>query len=81
MPASVTTHNLGNPEKSAEIRKAVTNYFERFSQDWTVHIVGSQGNDSWEMKVSDGDGMWKESLEAANHTVEAILAVLNRITS
>jgi hypothetical protein len=80
MPASLTTHNLGSPEQSAQIRNAVTRYFEKVTQDWTVQIVGDQGNDRWEMKVSDGDRIWKENLEAGNHTVEAVLAVLNKMT-
>jgi hypothetical protein len=35
---------------------------------------------SWEIKASDGDTMSRENFEEGNHTVEAVLVVLNRIT-
>jgi hypothetical protein len=76
MPASLTTHNLGNSETSKDIRQAVTEFFKQDSRDWIVSVIGAQTNDTWRVTASDGKNSWKHDLHSGEHSVEAVLTFL-----
>lgn len=51
MPVTVEMHNTGNPELQRDVVAFVEHVLSGRSGDWRISIVGSQGNDRWEMKI------------------------------
>ena len=80
MPVTVEMHNTGEANLQRDVVARIEHVLSDRPGDWRVVILGSQGNDRWEMKVSGPQGFERSfTLEGAlgQHepgTVAAILA-------
>jgi hypothetical protein len=82
MGVTVELHNTGNPADQAEIVAAIEHTLAESSGDWRVSIVGSQGNDRWDMKIQGPNGFERSyTLEgsAGEHEPNVIRARLARL--
>ena len=56
MAVSLELRNTGDAGIGAEIRALVEHALSDRPGDWRVAILGSRGNDNWEMKVEGPNG-------------------------
>jgi hypothetical protein len=56
MAVLVEMHHIGDPGLQAEVRALIEHVLADRPGDWRVSIIGSQGNDRWEMKISGPNG-------------------------
>jgi hypothetical protein len=56
MAVSLELRNTGDAGVGAEIRALVEHALSDRPGDWRVAILGSRGNDNWEMKVEGPNG-------------------------
>ena len=52
MAVSVEMHHTGEPASQREVAALIEHMLADRPGDWLVTIVGSQGNDRWEMKIT-----------------------------
>lgn len=82
MAVTVELHNTGNPSDQTEIVAIIEHTLAGSSGDWRVSIVGSQGNDRWEMKI-EGPNSFERSYtlegSAGEHEPSIIRARLARL--
>ena len=52
MPVTAEMQNTGDPVVGADIVAAIQHTLADRSGEWLVSIVGSQGSDLWEMRIS-----------------------------
>ena len=52
MAVTVETHNTGDANLQRELVAIVEHVLSDRSGDWRVVILGSQGTDRWEMKIT-----------------------------
>jgi hypothetical protein len=82
MAVVVETHNLGNPELQRDVVALVEHFLSDRPGDWRVLIVGSQGSDRWEMKISGPNAFERSyALEgvAGEHDPRVIAATVSRM--
>jgi len=82
MAITVELHNLGNPPDQAEIVAAIEHVLADTPGAWRISILGSQGNDCWEMKIEGPNGFERSyTLEgsAGEHEPGVIRARLARM--
>jgi hypothetical protein len=82
MAVTIEVHNIGDAVQGAEIAAAIGHALSDRSGDWRVTIVGSRGNDNWQMKI-DGPNVFERlySLVGAEgeHRPEVIRTLLRKI--
>jgi hypothetical protein len=82
MAVSVELHNTGNPDNRAEITAIIEHVLSGRPGDWRVLIIGSQGNDRWEMKI-EGPHSFERSYtlegSANEHRPEVIRVIVERL--
>jgi len=52
MAVSVEMHNTGDANLQRDLQAIIEHVFSDRSGDWRVEILGSQGSDRWEMKMT-----------------------------
>jgi hypothetical protein len=52
MPVTVETHNTGDAHLQRDLVAIIEHTFADRPGDWRVTILGSQGTDRWEMKIT-----------------------------
>jgi hypothetical protein len=82
MPVIVEMHNTGNPELQRDIAAMIEHVLSDRPGEWKVSILGSQGDDQWEMKIL-GPNAFERSyvLEGAagQHEPNAIASIVSKI--
>lgn len=79
MPVTVEMHNTGDAGSPRDISARIEHVFSDRPGDWRVIIIGSQGNDNWEMKVTGPNAFERSfTLEGASgqHEPGAVAAIL-----
>jgi hypothetical protein len=75
MPATITVKYLGDEAIEKQIRERLEQELRVYDASWRVTVLGSEGNDRWEIKVYGDDGLVHgvRRLEA-DQTVDKIAA-------
>ena len=74
--------HTGDPTQQREVAVVIEHMLAGRLGDWRVSIVGSQGNDRWEMRIT-----WPNAFErsytleesAGEHRLETIRVILGRM--
>jgi hypothetical protein len=80
MAVSVEMHNTGDSNLQKDLLAIIEHVFSDRPGDWRVEILGSQGSDRWEMKMTGPNAFERSyTLEGAlgqhePNTVAAIVA-------
>jgi hypothetical protein len=84
MTVVVEMHNTGNPEARAEAVAMIEHALIDRAGDWRVSVIGSQGNDRWEMKITGPNAFERSyTLEgtAGEHEADVIGHIVSRMVS
>jgi len=84
MAVVVELHNTGHVANQAEIVASIEHVLHDERGDWRISILGSRGNDDWEMKVEGPRGFERRYILAGNageHQPEAIRSVLLKLVA
>jgi len=83
MPVEITIRNLGDPPKEAHLRMRLEALFKKYAANWTVKVLGSEGDAIWELIVTGPDGragQWVYKKFYGNErNIETILQQVRRI--
>ena len=82
MAVTIEMFALGDPERHARVKAVVEECFKERPGDWRVSIVGSQENDSWELKITGPNAFERSyTLEgtAGEHRPEVIRVIVEKI--
>jgi hypothetical protein len=82
MPVSVEMHHTGDPASQREVAALLEHMLADRPGDWLVSIVGSQGNDRWEMRITGPNAFERSyTLEgsAGEHEPQAIARLVARM--
>jgi len=82
MPVIVEMHNTGNPELQRDIAAMIEHVLSDRPGEWKVSILGSQGDDQWEMKILGPNAFERcYVLEGAagQHEPNAIASIVSKI--
>jgi len=82
MPVTVEIHNTGDAEVQRDVAAMIEHVLAERPGDWRVVIVGSQGNDRWEMKITGPKAFERSfTLEGAmgQHEPGVVAAILTRM--
>lgn len=82
MAVTVEVHNIGDAVQGAEIVAAVEHALSDRPGDWRVTIIGSRGNDNWNMKVegpSAFERLYTLVGEEGEHRPEVIRGLLRKM--
>jgi hypothetical protein len=82
MAVSVEMQHTGDSGLQAEVRAIIEHALADRVGDWRVSIVGSQGNDRWELKIVGPNGFERSyTLEgsAGEHQPEVIQVILGKM--
>jgi hypothetical protein len=82
MAVTIETHNTGDAEMQRDLVAMVEHIFADRPGDWRVEILGSQGNDRWEMKIT-GPNAFERSYtlegELGQHEPAAVAAIVSKM--
>jgi hypothetical protein len=82
MPVTVEMHNTGDAESQRDVVARIEHILSDRPGDWRVMILGSQGNDRWEMKIT-GPNAFERSYtlegELGQHQPNAVAAIVARM--
>jgi len=82
MPVTVEMHNTGAAEMQRDIVALVEHLFSDRPGVWRVEILGSQGNDRWEMRITGPNGFERSYTlegELGQHEPHAVAAIIARM--
>ena len=82
MAVAVEMHNTGDPELQRDVVVIVEHVLSDRPGEWKVSIVGSQGSDRWEMRITGPNAFERSyTLEgtAGEHEPHAIAALVARM--
>ena len=82
MPVTVETHNTGDAERQRDLVAMIEHIFADRTGDWRVEILGSQGTDRWEMKITGPNGFERSyTLEGTlgQHEPPTVAAIISRM--
>jgi hypothetical protein len=82
MPVTVETHNTGDAERQRDLVAIIEHIFADRPGDWRVEILGSQGTDRWEMKITGPNGFERSyTLEGTlgQHEANVVVAIISRM--
>jgi hypothetical protein len=82
MAVLVEMHHTGDPELQRDVVAIIEHVLSDRPGDWRVSIIGSQGSDRWEMKITGPNAFERSyTLErtAGEHEPHAIAALVVRI--
>lgn len=82
MPVMVELHNTGDAESRRDLVAMIEHIFSDRNGDWRVEIVGSQGSDRWEMKIT-GPNAFERSYtlegELGQHETGMVVAIIAKM--
>jgi hypothetical protein len=82
MAVLVEMHHTGDPALRSEVVAAIEHVLADRAGDWSVSIVGSQANDSWEMRIAGPKGFERSyTLEGSSgeHRPEVIRTIVGKM--
>jgi hypothetical protein len=82
MAVSVEMHHTGDAASQREVAALIEHFLADRPGDWRVSIVGSQGNDRWELKITGPTAFERSyTLEgsAGEHEPQAIARIVARM--
>jgi len=82
MAVTVETHNTGDAERQRDLVAMIEHIFADRPGDWRVEILGSQGTDRWEMKITGPNGFERSyTLEGTigQHEPNVVAAIISRM--
>jgi len=82
MAVLVEMHHTGEAASQREVAAVIEHVLADRPGDWRVSIVGSQGNDQWEMKIAGPNGFERSyTLEgsAGEHEPQVIGSLVARM--
>ena len=82
MAVTVETHNTGDAALQRDLVAMIEHVLADRSGDWRVIILGSQGTDRWEMKITGPNGFERSyTLEGAlgHHEPGVVAAIVARM--
>ncbi len=82
MAVSVEMHNTGDPALQRDVVAIMEHMLADRPGDWRVSIIGSQGSDRWEMKITGPNAFERSyTLErtVGEHEPHAIAALVVRM--
>ena len=82
MPVTVEMHNTGDATFQRDLLAMIEHLLADRSGDWRVEILGSQGSDRWEMKIT-GPNAFERSYtlegELGQHEANAVAAIISKM--
>jgi hypothetical protein len=82
MAVTVEMHNTGDAESRRDVVAMIEHVFSDRHGDWRVLILGSQGSDRWEMKIT-GPNAFERSYtlegELGQHEASTVVAIIRRM--
>ena len=82
MPVTVETHNTGDAERQRDLVAMIEHIFADRPGDWRLEILGSQGTDRWEMKITGPNGFERSYTLEGNlgqHEPNVVAAIVSRM--
>lgn len=82
MAVTVETHNTGDAELQRDLVAIIEHVFSDRPGDWRVEILGSQGSDRWEMKMTGPNAFERSyTLEGSmgQHEPNTVAAIIGRM--
>jgi len=82
MPVTVELHNTGDAESRRDIVALIEHVLSDRAGDWRVEILGSQGSDRWELKITGPNAFERSyTLEGTlgQHEPNAVVAIITRM--
>jgi hypothetical protein len=82
MPVTVEAHNTGDAERQRDLVAIIEHIFADRKGDWRVAILGSKGNDRWEMKITGPNAFERSyTLEGTlgQHEPATVAAIIARM--
>jgi hypothetical protein len=82
MAVVVEMQNTGDAAVQSEIVAAIEHALSDFPGEWRVSILGSQGSDQWELKVSGPNGLERTYMldgKAGEHQPAAIRILVRKM--
>jgi hypothetical protein len=82
MAVVVEMHHTGDPASQREVAALIEHMLADRLGDWLVTIVGSQGNDRWELKITGPNAFERSyTLEgsAGEHDPQAVAKIVARM--
>jgi hypothetical protein len=82
MTVIVEMHHTGDAASQREVAALIEHMLADRPGDWRVSIVGSQGNDRWEMKITGPNAFERSyTLEgsAGQHEPQAVAGIVARM--
>jgi hypothetical protein len=84
MSVLVEVHNTGDPSLRVEVAAVIEHVLSQRSGDWRVLILGLQGNDQWEMKITGPNAFERSYMlegTAGQHDPQVIRGIVVRMVS
>ncbi|HYM78211.1 MAG TPA: hypothetical protein VE377_19715 [Candidatus Dormibacteraeota bacterium] len=82
MAVTVEMHNTGDAEMQRDLVAIIEHIFADRPGDWRVEVLGSQGSDRWEMKIT-GPNAFERSYtlegELGQHQPSAVAAIVSKM--
>ena len=82
MPVTVETHNTGDADLQRDLVAIIEHIFADRPGNWRVEILGSQGTDRWEMKITGPNAFERSyTLEGAlsQHEPPVVATIIARM--
>jgi hypothetical protein len=82
MAVTVEMQNTGDAESQRDVVARIEHVFSDRPGDWRVAILGSQGNDTWEMQITGPNGFERSFTlegELGQHEASAVSAIIARM--
>jgi len=82
MAVTVELHNTGDAASQRDTVAMIEHVFSDRSGDWRVEILGSQGSDRWEMKITGPNGFERSYTlegELGQHEAGAVAGIIARM--
>jgi hypothetical protein len=82
MAVTVEMHNTGDAEAQRDLLAIIEHIFADRPGDWRVEILGSQGNDRWELKITGPNAFERSyTLEGTlgQHEPNVVAAIISKM--
>lgn len=82
MAVTVEMHNTGDAAFRRDLLAMIEHVLSNRSGDWRVEILGSQGSDRWEMKITGPNGFERSYTlegELGQHEPSAVVAIISQM--
>jgi hypothetical protein len=82
MPVTVETHNTGDAALQRDLVAMIEHVLSDRPGDWRVEILGSQGTDRWEMKITGPNAFERSYTLEGNlgqHEPSTVSAIISKM--